>query len=314
MTEKLDYIYPDKSGYKIRIVSLVPNKPKRLFLVPPLVGASGILAIKTFRYFFREGCALMSFDYCGHCAEIDNKFSIEGTFTDTEIALTHASECARSMGIPLHVAVVCYGAIPLVHVLNKLKWPQEVKSMLSVSGLLGINEILSFDEYKFHLRKRGLFLENKAEFINLLSTDERSFVSNKQNYIEALTDYLLELFIELSNIISYKRFGILEYSRAEFYKTFYEFMTTNLPEKIVIPAHFPCLFFVGVQDQILNLQIEESRVEYLRKIKEIAPHAQLHNLKIDHFGRGKDHYLIGEEGMKFLRSNDAGSSENGRKK
>ena len=73
--KKQDYIHTTESGYQIHMVSLVPNKPKRILLIPPLVGATGILAIRTFRYFLREGCTLMSFDYCGHYNKINNKFT-----------------------------------------------------------------------------------------------------------------------------------------------------------------------------------------------------------------------------------------------
>lgn len=296
---KQDYIYTDKSGYKVHIVVLVPNEPKRLLLIPSLVGANGIWAIRTFRYFFREGCILMSFDYCGHYSETDNKFTLNGTFTDTKAAITHASEYARKIRVPLHVVGACYGLIPLIYVLNELGWPQEVKSMLSVSGLLNMNEIMNFDDYKFYLKKKGLSFRNKVDFVNFMSTDKINFIDNRQKYVEALTEYLLNIFTELSDIISYESFGILKYSSVDFYKSFYEFMTIELPA-IVIPEHFPCLFFLGAQDMVLNLQTKENRVRHFKKINDISPHAKFCNIKIDHFGTGEDHYVIGEEGMKFL--------------
>jgi len=301
--EKKDYIYTDKNGYKIRIVSLVPNRPKRLLLIPPLVGATGILAIRTFRYFFREGCLLMSFDYCGHYKEIDNKFTIKGTFRDTKAALAHASEYSKKIGVPIHVVGACYGLIPLIYVLNELGWPREVKSMFSVSGLLNMDDILNFDDYKSYLEKRRLSFKNKDNFIDFISTNKKDFIDSKQKYIDALTEYLLKIFTELSDIISYKSFGVLEYSKVEFYKSFYEFTTLSLPE-IVIPKYFPCLFFSGIHDMILNLQAEKSKVKYLNKMNKMVPHAKFSNIRIDHFGRGEDHYIIGKEGMKFLIENE----------
>jgi len=301
--EKQDYIYTDKNGYKIRIVSLVPNNPKRLLLIPPLVGATGILAIKTFRYFFRENCLLLSFDYCGHYSGIDNKFTLNGTFIDTGVALAHASEYARKIEVPIHVVGTCYGLIPLLYVLNELGWPREVRSMFSVSGLLNIYEILSFDDYNLYLKKRGLLFKDKTDFVNFMSTNRSVFIKNRQKYIDALTEYLLKIFTELSDIISYESFGVLEYSKVEFYKSFYEFMTIDLPE-ILIPKHLPCLFFLGAHDRILNFQAEENKDEHLKKINKIAPHAKFCNIRIDHFGRGEDHYVIGEEGMKFLIENE----------
>lgn len=301
--DKLDYIYTHKDGYKVHIVSLVPNEPKRLLLIPPLVGATGILAIKTFRYFFREGCILMAFDYCGHYRGIDNKFTLKGTFTDTRVALSHASEYATKTGVPFHVVGACYGLVPLIYVLNELEWPREVKSMFSVSGLLNIDEILNFEDYNFYLKKRNLLFKDKADFVNFMSTNKKSFVNDRQKYVEALTEYLLKIFSELYDIISYENFGVLEYSKVEFYESFYEFMTIDLPE-VIIPKHFPCLFFLGAQDEILNLQAENSKAEHLKKINKIAPHAKFCNIRIDHFGRGEDHYVIGEEGMRFLIAND----------
>jgi len=297
--KKEDYIYTDKSGYKIHMVSLVPDKPKRLLLIPPLVGATGTLAIRTFRYFFREGCLLMSFDYCGHYKEIDNKFTLKDTFVDTKVAIAHASEYSKKMDVPFHVVGACYGLIPLIYVLNELQWPRQVKSIFSVSGLLDIDEILKFDDYKVYLEKRGLLFKDKDDFINFISKDKEDFINNRKQYIDALTDYLLEVFTELVDIISYESFGVLEYEKTQFYETFYEFMSIDLP-KIIIPRHFPCLFFLGKHDIILNLQAEENKTKYLRKINRIAPHAKLCNIRIDHFGRGEDHYIIGKEGMKFL--------------
>jgi hypothetical protein len=301
--EKQDYIYTDKSGYKVHIVSLVPDNPKRLVLIPPLVGATGVLAIKTFRYFFREGCILMSFDYCGHYSEVGNKFSLKGTFIDTKVALIHASEYAKKLGIPFHVAGACYGLIPLIYVLNELSWPKEVKSMFSVSGLLNIDEILDFDDYNLYLKKRGLIFKDKADFVNFMTTNKSTFINDKQKYVGALTEYLLKIFSELSDIISDESFGVLQYSKVEFYDSFYEFITIDLPE-IIIPEYLPCLFFLGAHDIILNLETKENKIIYLKKINKLAPHAKLCNIRIDHFGRGEDHYVIGEEGMKFLIEND----------
>lgn len=301
--DKQDYIYTDKNGYKIRIISLVPDKPKRLLLIPPLVGASGIWAIRTFRYFLREGCLLMSFDYCGHYSETNNKFTLKGTFIDTGVALSHATEHAKKIGIPLHVVGACYGLIPLIYVLNDLEWPQEVKSMFSVSGIFTIDEIMNFDDYKFYLKKRGLLFKNKEDFIDFMLKDRNDFINERQKYVDALTEYLLKIFTELTDIISYESFGVLEYSNVEFFASFYEFITIDLPE-IVIPEHFPCLFFLGAHDTILELREQEKKNKHLEKINKIAPHAKFCNIRIDHFGRGEDHYVIGEEGMKFLIEND----------
>lgn len=301
--KKQDYVYTDKSGYQIHVISLAPSRPKRLLLIPSLVGATGILAIRTFRYFLREGCLLMSFDYCGHYNKINNKFTLKGTFRDTKVALTHASEYSKKIEVPVHVAGACYGLIPLIYVLNELGWPREIKSMFSVSGLLNMHDILNFDDYKFYLKRRGLIFKDKADFVNFMSTNKSDFINNKQKYIDALTEYLLKIFTELSDIISDETFGVLEYSKAKFYETFYEFIAFDLPE-IVIPKHFPCFFFFGIQDTIIDLQAEKSKRKYMEKVKKIAPHARFCNIRIDHFGRGEDHYVIGEEGMKFLIENE----------
>src|SRR5208283_6014618 len=133
---KQDFIYTDQEGYQIRIVSLSPDKPKRLLLIPSLVGANGLWAIKTFRYFLREDCLIVSFDYCGHCKEVGNMFTLNGTFRDTKAALAYAFEYSRNNGVPVHVVGTCYGLIPLIYSLDSLGWPQEIRSMFSVNGLL----------------------------------------------------------------------------------------------------------------------------------------------------------------------------------
>jgi len=305
--EKQDYIYTDKSGYKIRIVSLVPNKPQRVLLIPPLVGATGVLAIRTFRYFFREGCILMSFDYCGHYDKIDNEFTVKATFTDTEIALNHANEYAKKIGVPVHMVGTCYGLIPLIYVMDKLEWNSNIKSMFSVSGLLNMDDLLNFNIYKEHLKKRGEKFEKKAKFIKYMEDNKEEFISKKEIYVEAMSECLLKVFKELADVITTESFGVLQYSKAKYYESFYEFMTIKLPD-IVIPKKFPCLFFTGIHDMVFNLRAQKNKTDYLTRLKRMAPHAKFNNIRIDHFGRGEDHYVIGVEGMKFLIESEKNSS------
>jgi hypothetical protein len=299
--QKQDFVYTDKSGYKIHLVCLAPDKPQRLILIPPLVGATGSLAIRDFRYLLREGCALMSFDYCGHYKGIDNKFTINKTFIDTKLAMNYAYEYSKKFGLPLHVVGICYGAVPLAYIMNELGWPEYVKSMFTVSAL--VNGILNFEEYNCYLMKRGISFDNVDRFLEFLSSNENSSVSIEHVYISSLTEYLGDMFSELSDIISDTGFGVLEYSRVEVFEAFHEFITIELPD-IVIPEHFPCLFFSGVQDQIFNLRSDRSRAKYYEKIRKIAPNARVRNLRIDHFGRGEDRYVIGREAMKFLREHE----------
>ncbi len=301
--EKQDYIHTSKSGHKINIVSLVPNEPKRILLIPPLVGATGTLAIRTFRYFFRENGYLMSFQYCGHSDQLHNQFTITGTFVDTKEAILHAIETGRKLEIPVHVVGACYGLIPLICVLHELKWPREVKSLFSVGGLFSMHELINFDGYSPYLKKRGITFKNKTEFIEYMKTEKSTFVKNKKIYTEALTEYLISIFDELKDVISYESFGVMQYSNVDFYKAFYEFITIDLP-KVTIPSYFPCLFFTGVEDHVLKLETATGNSVYTKKITAMAPHAQFRNIKIDHFGRGEDHYVIGEDGMKFLLKNE----------
>lgn len=301
--QKKDYTYTHRNEYKIHIVSLTPRVSRRILLIPPLVGARGILGIRTFRYFLRSGCILMSFDYCGHYDGLNTKFTLGNTFRDTEVALHHAIEYSKEMKLPLHVVGSCYGLIPLLYALNNLEWPPEVKSLFSVSGLLRIDDLLKFDGYKPHLAKRGIQFENKSDFIHFMSSHKTDFINTRKKYIDALTDYFLEAFQELQDVISSERFGVLRYSNADFHKTFYEFMTLELPE-IRIPEHFPCLFFLGDRDTVFGFQTESRVEDFLGTVGRIAPHAKILNIRIDHFGRGEDHYVIGREGVKFLIKND----------
>ena len=301
--KKEDSIYTHDDGHKIRIVSLVPKKPERVLLIPPLVGATGAWAISTFRYFSRENSILMSFDYCGHYHGIDNKFTIGGTFKDTEAALSYATEYSRNMGLPLHAIGTCYGLIPLIYVLSNLGWPEAIKSMFSVNGLFNMNELLNFDDYKFYLKKRGFSFESKIDFIEFMSKNKDEVIKDRKIYVAAFAEYLAEIFPELANIISDKSFGTLDYSRVEFYKSFYEFVASDLPE-IKITKKLPCLFFFGENDKTLNLQERETKGRYVSQIKEMASHAQLCDIRINHFGRGDDHYVIGEKGMCFFKENE----------
>jgi hypothetical protein len=302
---KNDFIYSDKDNYKIHVVSLVPDKPNRLLLIPPLVGATGSWAVRIFRYFYREGCALMSFYFCGHTEVIKNKFTFQGTYRDTRAALDAAFAFSTEKGIPIHLVGACYGLIPLMHIMDELRWPRQVKSLFSVGGLLSINDILNFEDYNQFLKKRGIIFESKAEFISYMSTDKREFGKSKEKYVDALTEYLLFIFAELSEIISKESFGALQYSKAEFYDTFLEFLSSE-ERRIKIPSRFPCLFFSGEKDTILGFGEGGQRNDYSTKLCQIAPHAKLRKIRIDHFGRGEDHYVIGQEGMKFLVDSERG--------
>jgi len=300
--KRQEYI-TEKENYKLHMVAMQPDAPQRIILIPPLVGAKGILEIQTFRYFLREGCLIISFDYSGHYFEINRNFTIEHAFKDTRIALLHAIERSRDLDLPLHAIGTCFGLIPLLNALNQMGWPRQIKSFFSVNGLLGMNDLLNFDSYKLFLAKRGLLFQTKSEFIRHLLTDKKGIMENKQVYIDAMSDYLVSVFPEMSNIISNKNFGILDYERADFHKTFYEFLTLNITG-ITVPDDFPCLFFTGNQDSVLNLKEKNKKIEYTEKIIQIAPHAKILNINIDHFGRGDDHYAIGEEGIKFLTNNE----------
>jgi len=301
---KEDHIYTDSDGYKIRMVALVPEKPERVLLIPPLVGATGAWAISTFRYFSRKSSILMSFDYCGHYQGVDNKFTIKGTFKDTEAAISYATEYTRKKGLPLHAIGTCYGLIPLIYILDALGWPEIIRSMFSVNGLFSMNELINFDNYKDYLKKRGLFFKNKADFIEFMSRNKDKIIRDRKIYVKALTEYLAEIFPELIDIISDESFGTLDYSRVEFYQSFYEFIASDLPE-IKITKNLPCLFFFGENDKTLNLKEKENKNRYVSQIKKMASHAQLCDIRIDHFGRGEDHYVIGEKGMSFLKENES---------
>ena len=245
----------------------------------------------------------MSFDYCGHNKNVDNQFTLSGTFVDTKVALAHAIEYSQKIKVPLHVLSACYGLIPLIHVLNGLGWPKEIRSILSVNGLLGINELLSFDRYKPYLKKYGLHFKDKVDFIEFMAGNKKRVTGSKKLYLKALAEYLSVIFPELVEIISEDSFGMLNYSKAEFYKSFYEFIGMDLPD-VEIPERLSCLFFFGENDMTLNFKSEEVRSRYISKIKGVAPHAQLCNIKIDHFGRGEDHYIIGEKGMDFIKKSE----------
>ena len=249
----------------------------------------------------------MSFDYCGHLSQEDTQFTLKRTFADTRLALSHAMEYARTVAIPVHVVGACYGLIPLLFVLEEFGWPRDVKSLFSIGGLFSMHEIINFDGYNPYLKKRGLTFKSKDDLMGFMIAEKDTFVRDKQKYIEALTEYLQQVFTELEDVISYERFGVMTYSNVDFYQTFYEFLTIDLPE-ISVPHYFPCLFFTGAHDTVLDLKTPKGEEEYTQRIMALASHAKFFKLRIDHFGRGADHYVIGREGVKFLIASEVASA------
>lgn len=261
-----------------------PGFAKRLVFIPPLIGAGASQPLIIFRNMTRRGAVLMSFEYRGH-RRSTGTFDLDATIADTRHALDWATDYARRRGLPLHGFATCYGVIALAAQFARGGHGRRLWSLNTISGLFRLDQILRFEDFA-PLFSRHLATEVSAAEV-LEGIAGQAFDFGGDPFRNALREYLQGLFPELD--VGRDHFEELAYERVDIPRTLLQLARARYLDGLAVPAHVPCNFFFGRNDDVLLLDAVQGREAYRRHVLSLIPHAQLHECEIDHFGRGPDH-------------------------
>lgn len=264
-----------------------PSSPKRLVFISPLVGASASQALILFRNLTRRGSILMSFEYRGH-PRSSGTFELDKTIVDTRYALDWACEYAREHRLPLHALATCFGTVPLVAQFADGARSYPLRSFGAISGLLGLDRILRFEDFvpilSRHLGKRL----DKTTLLDGIA--RQAFDLDGDAFRNALQEYLKGLFPELR--VGRDYFEELHHDRADIPQTLLQLAQARYFDELAFPPEIPCRFFLGRNDDLLGLHTEEGRRAYRDRVLSLIPHAEVREMEFDHYGRGPDHELV----------------------
>ncbi len=261
-----------------------PTFPKRLVVIPPLIGAGASQPLVIFRNLTRRGAILLSFEYRGH-PRSTGIFELDKTITDTRYALVWAENYATERGLPLHGFATCYGVIALAAQFTDKTRPPPIWSFNAISGLFRLDQILRFEDFapifSSHLDREL----TTAALLQGIADD--AFDWNGDAFRLALREYLKGLFPELR--VEHDYFEELRYEHVDIPRTLLQLSRARYLDGLAVPPDVPCNFFFGRNDDVLSLHTREGRKAYQEHVLSLIPHAQLYEAEIDHFGRGPDH-------------------------
>ncbi|MBN2021603.1 MAG: hypothetical protein JW809_02310 [Pirellulales bacterium] len=261
-----------------------PVVPKRLVVIPPLIGAGASQPLIIFRNLTRRGTILLSFEYRGH-PHSTGLFTLDGTVIDTQYALIWAADYARAHGLPLHGFATCYGLVSLLAQFRGPGAQDLLWSLSAVSGLFRMDQTIRFGDFApLFSRRLGVELDEAALIEGIA---ENVFDWNGDAFRQALLEYLGGLFPTLR--VGRDFFEELQYHRVEIPQTLLQLAQARYLEGMSVPPSIPCNFFFGRHDDVLGLNVPEGRDDYRRRASAMIPHAVLHECEIDHFGIGTDH-------------------------
>ncbi len=256
-----------------------PVQPKRLALIPPLIGAGASQSLIIFRNLTRRGTILMSFEYRGH-PRSTGIFELDRTISDTHYAIRWAEQYASERGLPLHAFAMCYGVVTLA---SQFKNDSEspIKSVSAVSGLFSLDQIVRFEDYAPTFSKHvGVDLHDALQDPAIGSKVDW----HSENTRNALQEYLSGLFPELR--VTNEFFEELQYNRVNMRNTLQQLIDAEYLEAIRIPSSIPCHVIYGTNDILLSLNTPQGREKYRQNALRVMPQAIFHERDVDHYGRG----------------------------
>ena len=230
------------------------HRPQGLVFIPPLIGGDLSQQISDFRWLIKQRYDLVSFNYSGH-GKSTNLFSIGASLRDTQHILSDTGSAATREAVPLFGIASCYGAIPLLSAVHRLKQ--------SLAGIVLINAV------------PGFFPD--VMLTSFLSHYRQVFYSRNTftGFPTALKQHTDRLFPGITK--GKDHFGTLKRRRAALAKTIFEFLTLE-PLKGVRLDHIPVLCLHAQKDSILNIYRD-----YRDNIRAVCPQVRFHCLKADHF-------------------------------
>ena len=230
------------------------HRPQGLVFIPPLIGGDLCQQISDFRWLIKQHYDLVSFNYSGH-GKSTNLFSIGASLRDTQHMLSYTGSAATREAVPLFGIASCYGAIPLLYAVHRLKQ--------SLAGIVLINAVPGFFP--------EILLTSFLSHYRQVFAGQNAFTT----FPAALKQYADRLFPGIAK--GKDHFGTLKRHRTALAKIIFEFLTLE-PLKGIRVENIPVLCLHAQKDSILNIYHN-----YRQNIRAVCPQARFHCLKADHF-------------------------------
>lgn len=293
---------PCPTGERLHALLMSPAHipAERLVYLVPLVGSGASQQILMFKGMVKRGAALLSFEYRGH-GRSTGTFSVEKSLEDSLTVYAWARAYAQEQELPLHVLSNCYGTLAM------LSWfrgaaPEPAPATLSaISGLINMHQIIRAEDFlACYARLDGGSPASVASFLETVAAGVVDVEG--EAYRRALMVYLQGLFPELK--VTMDVFEQLEFRRADMQDTLRQFFTMEPLGNIAVPAEIPSLFYYGLRDEIMGLDVPGTRQQYEQLLSTLVPHAEVRSADVDHFGRGLDRDVIVQQLGDFHQLHD----------
>ena len=276
-----------------------PMRPKRLVLIPPLIGAGASSDLIVFRSLARRGSIVLSYEYRGH-PRSTGRFNLDRTIVDTRYAIRWAEDYACERGLPLHAVTSCYGGVAPGAQFQPGRRRHPFWSINTVSGLFRMDQIIQFSDFA-----PIFFAHVGTELDGALQSPEGSGEVDwgGDRFREAMREFLGSLFPKLR--VGHDHFEELQYDRVDMRNTILQLLHATYLDSIQIPPELPCNIIYGRNDDVMSLQTAEGREDYRRHVSALIPHAEIHEMDIDHFGYGPQRAAMFERVGDFLEKSEA---------
>ena len=252
-------LHPARPHRVLEWVHLNQKAPNGTLFSPPLIGGSGLLAIRQLRSLTRGDYDLISFNYAGH-GQSTPPFSLNGSIRDTRHMLNLALQETRPRRLPLFGIGLCYGSIPTLCAAHRAREPfRGIVLINALPRLFSFNVIRSF-----------------RDFCRVRQEQQRAGALTSM-----LRRYTDRLFPNIEKSLS--RFGMLERQRISLAQTLWEAVTRN-PLKGIRLANTPVLSIYSHNDPLLGAyRLFDQRCNYEAHIRRLCPQASFVGLQGDHF-------------------------------
>jgi len=276
-----------------------PIFPKRLVLIPPLVGARASQGLILSRNLARRGSILLSFEYCGH-PRSTGTFELDKTILDTQCALHWADDYARQRGLPLHALAMCYGAVALMALFRRGNERCPLWSLSTVSGLFRMDRIIRFEDFAPRFSDHvGIELDSAMQSPEI--SDNVDWQGDR--FRGALREYLTGIFPGLR--VGHDHFEELQYDRVDVRRTLRQLSAARYLDSVTIPREVPCNVVYGRNDKVMSLDTPQGRDSYRKRASELIPHAVFHQWEVDHFAQGPDREALIDQLGDFFEESEA---------
>ena len=255
-------------------IHLRRRTPRGILFCPPLIGGSGLLAIRHLRQLAQSDYDLVSFNYAGHGYSTP-PFSLQASLRDTHGLLDVVIRKSRERQLPLFGMGLCYGSIPLLNAASK--------TVSALSGIVLINAL------------PRLFSFNLVRSFVAYCQHNRRQNGSRVSYKDMLGQYANRLLPNIDKTLS--RFGALERRRISIGRTLWQAIARN-PLNTVRLEQTPVLSIYSPNDPLLGAyRLFQDAQTYERDIRRICPRAAFLVLRGDHFLSNSDDRRLARQAM-----------------